>query len=84
MEKRIEAIGLLSGDKPLIAEALGVSQVTVADTLKERRGKRATLIQLKIKRAAAYCIQKNREKMAFCLEMQTWDTNMLGKDVLTE
>lgn len=84
MEKRIEAIGLLSGDKPLIAEALGVSQVTVADTLKERRGKRATLIQLKIKRAAAYCIQKNREKMAFCLEMAGWDTNMLGKDVLKE
>lgn len=81
MEKRIEAIGLLSGDRPLIAEALGVSQVTVADTLKERRGKRATLIQLKIKKAAAYCIQKNREKMAFCLEISRLDTNSFEKGV---
>ena len=84
MEKRVGAIGLLSGDKPLIAEALGVSQVTVADTLKERRGKRATLIQWKIKKAAAYCIQKNREKMAFCLEIARIDTNMPEKDVIGE
>ena len=69
MQKQPKTVGLLSGDKPLIAESLGVSMVTVADTLKERRGKRATLLQLKIKKAAAYCIKKNKEKMAFCVRL---------------
>lgn len=67
MQKQWENPGLLSGDKPLIAHALGISLVTVADILKNRRGKRSTLLQRKVRRAAEFCIQKNKEKVEFCL-----------------
>ncbi len=69
MQKQEETVGLLSGDQPLIAGVLGVSLATVSDTLKKRRGKRTTLMQLKIKKAAEFCIQKNKEKIAFCTQL---------------
>ena len=69
MQKQQESIGLISGDRPLIAQLLGVSLVTVSDTLKDRRGKRTTVLQLKIKMAAEYCAQKNREKAAYCMKL---------------
>ena len=69
MQKQLERIRLLSGDKALIAEGLGVSIVTVGDTLKERRGKRTTVTQLKIKKAAEFFIKKNREKLEFCMKL---------------
>jgi predicted transcriptional regulator len=73
MEKSVETVGLLSGDQPLIAGVLGVSLATVSDTLKKRRGKRTTLVQLKIKKAAEFCIQKNKEKIAYYKELSDND-----------
>lgn len=69
MQKQLEPIKLISGDRPLIAKLLGVSLVTVADTLGKRRGKRPTIIQMKIKMAAEFFEQKNKEKADYCVQL---------------
>lgn len=64
---------LISGDLNLIAKELGTADVVVRQVHKGLRGKRGSLLQVKIVQAIAFCEQKNREKIEYLQQLKAAD-----------